>query len=136
MLLSSSCDFTKVSNKIKSLYTCKFLYYSSYIIINRYLTRELEAGALRSCSIHGTTPPPGVGFHLGDELNGGNLEDHLEDVLCKESHPWHHCPEVHKAIDGVRFIADHTRREEDSTRVSSNYIFVSLDTKPFLNLKK
>ncbi|XP_018579072.1 acetylcholine receptor subunit alpha-like isoform X2 [Anoplophora glabripennis] len=88
--------------------------------------RELEAGALRSCSIHGTTPPPGVGFHLGDELNGGNLEDHLEDVLCKESHPWHHCPEVHKAIDGVRFIADHTRREEDSTRVKEDWKYVAM----------
>ncbi|KAJ8919219.1 hypothetical protein NQ315_012207 [Exocentrus adspersus] len=88
--------------------------------------RELEAGALRSCSIHGTTPPPGVVFHLGDELNGGSLEDHLEDVLCKESHPWHHCPEVHKAIDGVRFIADHTRREEDSTRVKEDWKYVAM----------
>lgn len=80
-------------------------------------SRELEAGGLRSCSIHGTTPPP-IAFHLGEELAGGHFDAHLEDVLCKESHPWHHCPEVHKAIDGVRFIADHTRREEDSTRVS------------------
>lgn len=105
------------------LYICLFYLIRENVVYACF--RELEAGALRSCSIHGTTPPPGVGFHFGDELNGGNLEDHLEDVLCKDSHPWHHCPEVHKAIDGVRFIADHTRREEDSTRVSNDDIKIA-----------
>ncbi|CAH1100853.1 unnamed protein product [Psylliodes chrysocephalus] len=88
--------------------------------IDELTPRELEAGALRSCSIHGTTPPPSMGFHLGehllDEKGIGHIEDHLNEVLLKDCHPWHHCPEVHKAIDGVRFIADHTRREEDSTK--------------------
>lgn len=32
-------------------------------------------------------------------------------------HRWHHCPELHKAIDGVTYIADHTKKEEESTRV-------------------
>lgn len=86
-------------------------------MLKKYFCRELEADGLRSCSIHGTTPPP-IAFHLGEELSAGHFEAQLEDIFCKESHPWHHCPEVHKAINGVRFIADHTRREEDSTRVS------------------
>ncbi|KAG5891164.1 hypothetical protein JTB14_000552 [Gonioctena quinquepunctata] len=98
--------------------------------IDELTPRELEAGALRSCSIHGTTPPPGVGFHLGDHLMDekgiGHISDHLNEVLLKESHPWHHCPEVHKAIDGVRFIADHTRREEDSTKVKEDWKYVAM----------
>lgn len=31
---------------------------------------------------------------------------------------WHGCPELHKAMAGVTYIADHTRKEEESTRVS------------------
>lgn len=86
------------------------------LIFKESLCRELEASALTACSIHGTPPPLGANLdsQLGCELERG----HLEEALYKELHSWHHCPEVHKAIDGVRFIADHTRREEDSTRVS------------------
>lgn len=75
--------------------------------------RELEAGSLSACRVHGTTPPPGLGLPLADLPPGT-----LEEAFCHLTSPWHLCPEVHKAIDGVRFIADHTRREEDSTRVS------------------
>lgn len=32
-------------------------------------------------------------------------------------HRWHACPELHKAMDGVTYIADHTKKEEESTRV-------------------
>lgn len=82
--------------------------------------RELEAGSLNACRIHGT-PPPGLGVNLGEDLGNELGAGSLEDALCKDDlHSWHHCPEVHKAIDGVRFIADHTRREEDSTRVCMN----------------
>lgn len=72
---------------------------------------------MSSCRIHGTTPPPSMGLHLGEDLGNELGAGSLEDALCNGMHAWHHCPEVHKAIDGVRFIADHTRREEDSTRV-------------------
>ncbi|KAL3279045.1 hypothetical protein HHI36_016561 [Cryptolaemus montrouzieri] len=77
--------------------------------------RELEAGALNPCRIHGMTPPPNLGFHLGHHDLGHDIpvgSSCLEDNICNSSHPWHHCPEVHKAIDGVRFIADHTRRKK------------------------
>lgn len=30
---------------------------------------------------------------------------------------WHTCPELHKAMDGVTYIADHTKKEEESTKV-------------------
>ncbi|XP_022919263.1 acetylcholine receptor subunit alpha-like [Onthophagus taurus] len=107
--------------------------------------RELEPGALSGCRIHGT-PPPGVtlghlnevlGEDLGSELAGninngdisGNFSGNsgtIDGDGCKGDHPWHHCPEVHKAIDGVRFIADHTRREEDSTRVKEDWKYVAM----------
>lgn len=32
---------------------------------------------------------------------------------------WHGCPELQKAMAGVNYIADHTRKEEEGTRVSS-----------------
>ncbi|XP_017778182.1 PREDICTED: acetylcholine receptor subunit alpha-like isoform X2 [Nicrophorus vespilloides] len=84
--------------------------------------RELEPGALNACRIHGATPPPPV--CLGAVLG----HDCLEEALCaaEATHPWHQCPEVHKAIDGVRFIADHTRREEDSTRVKEDWKYVAM----------
>ncbi|CAG9815687.1 unnamed protein product [Phaedon cochleariae] len=101
--------------------------------IDELTPRELEAGALRSCSIHGTTPPPGLAYHhLTDAKTGvdplgvGHLSEHLEEMLLREPLPWHRCPEVHKAIDGVRFIADHTRREEDSTKVKEDWKYVAM----------
>ncbi|XP_019871585.1 acetylcholine receptor subunit alpha-like isoform X2 [Aethina tumida] len=88
--------------------------------------RELEAGALSACRIHGTTPPPGLIHHLVEDLGNELGVGPLEEALCRGDHPWHHCPEVHKAIDGVRFIADHTRREEDSTRVKEDWKYVAM----------
>lgn len=41
--------------------------------------------------------------------------------VVKETHlrnRWHKCPELTKAMNGVTYIADQTRKEEESTRVS------------------
>lgn len=77
------------------------------------LFRELGAVNLGStCQIHGspaataTAPPPQL------------PTEESVDALCNTLHHWHHCPELYKAIEGIRFIADHTKREEDSTRVN------------------
>lgn len=40
------------------------------------------------------------------------------DDRCGLRHRWQACPELHKAMDGVNYIADHTRKEEESTKVS------------------
>lgn len=79
---------------------------------NKYvIIRELEAVNLGSaCRIHGSpattaAPPPQL------------PTEESVDALCNTLHHWHHCPELYKAIEGIRFIADHTKREEDSTRV-------------------
>ncbi|KAK5650766.1 hypothetical protein RI129_001795 [Pyrocoelia pectoralis] len=88
--------------------------------------RELEASSLSACRVHGTTPPPTFGASLVEDLGNELGRSILEDALCRGSHIWHHCPEVHKAIDGVRFIADHTKREEDSTRVKEDWKYVAM----------
>ncbi|XP_055713962.1 acetylcholine receptor subunit alpha-like [Phlebotomus papatasi] len=41
-------------------------------------------------------------------------------------HRWHTCPELHKAMDGVTYIADHTKKEEESTRVKEDWKFVAM----------
>lgn len=52
------------------------------------------------------------------------------DALCNALHHWHHCPELYKAIEGIRFIADHTKREEDSTKVISVFhSFIDINKK-------
>lgn len=40
------------------------------------------------------------------------------DDRCGLRHRWQACPELHKAMDGVNYIADHTRKEEESTKVN------------------
>ncbi|XP_077267860.1 nicotinic acetylcholine receptor alpha3 subunit isoform X1 [Temnothorax americanus] len=82
--------------------------------------RELEAVNLGStCRIHGSpvataAPPPQL------------PTEESVDALCNALHHWHHCPELYKAIEGIRFIADHTKREEDSTRVKEDWKYVAM----------
>lgn len=79
--------------------------------------RDSEARELE-CRIHGTTPPPILGFSLNDDYE--TIVAPLDELL------WYQCPEVHKAIDGVRFIADHTKREEDSVKVKEDWKYVAM----------
>ncbi|XP_045493901.1 acetylcholine receptor subunit alpha-like [Colias croceus] len=46
----------------------------------------------------------------------------LADTLRR----WHRCPEIHKAIDGINYIADQTRKEEESTRVKEDWKYVAM----------
>ncbi|CAD7091651.1 unnamed protein product [Hermetia illucens] len=45
---------------------------------------------------------------------------------CTVRHRWHACPELHKAMDGVTYIADHTKKEEESTRVKEDWKYVAM----------
>ncbi|XP_055524061.1 acetylcholine receptor subunit alpha-like isoform X3 [Wyeomyia smithii] len=47
-----------------------------------------------------------------------------KDITAR--HRWLTCPELHKAMDGVTYIADHTRKEEESTRVKEDWKFVAM----------
>lgn len=92
----------------------ELLYCDIECIKNRYdnkvfeYFRELDPSVLgSSCRIHGSPPPT-----LTSVTEPLNLES-----LCPRLQHWHQCPELHKAIDGVRYIADQTKKEEESTRV-------------------
>lgn len=63
------------------------------------------------CRIHGSGPVSVSPLQLP-------TEDSVDD-LCKTLNNWHHCPELYKAIEAIRFIADHTKREDDSNKVTS-----------------
>ncbi|PSN48827.1 Acetylcholine receptor subunit beta-like 2 [Blattella germanica] len=92
---------------------------------DEFAPRELEATGLGSgCRIHGTPPLPPLCQEDGFLAPGTN--DDAPSPLCRHLHHWHNCPELHKAIDGVKFIADHTKREEDSTRVKEDWKYVAM----------
>lgn len=93
-----------------------FLYVLQNKQIKKNCFRELEPATLNPCQIHGT-PLLSV-KNILNETGQNVLKDEQVNELFNEKHPWQKCPEVTKAIDGVIFIAAHTKREEDSTRVS------------------
>ncbi|XP_012276461.1 acetylcholine receptor subunit alpha-like [Orussus abietinus] len=81
--------------------------------------RELEAVNLGStCRIHGS---PVASTSTQQLPTPKSVE-----ALCNTLNHWHHCPELYKAIEGIRFIADHTKREEDSTRVKEEWKYVAM----------
>ncbi|XP_047100350.1 uncharacterized protein LOC124718786 [Schistocerca piceifrons] len=111
--------------------------------------RDSDLGG--SCRIHGpgggVPPPPTTllaeeaapGAAAGDGADepatpsadgcaggGGGASNGFPGAARPASLHWHRCPELHKAIDGVRFIADHTKREEDSTRVKEDWKYVAM----------
>lgn len=56
-------------------------------------------------------------------------QQHKIEDRCGLRHRWQACPELHKAMDGVNYIADHTRKEEESTKVKlQKLIYVSIFT--------
>lgn len=55
--------------------------------------------------------------HSHHQHNLYSSNNKLDDG-CGLRHRWHACPELHKAMDGVNYIADHTKKEEESTKVS------------------
>ncbi|CAG9136300.1 unnamed protein product [Plutella xylostella] len=62
------------------------------------------------CRLHaGPGGAPGGGAGAGDALR-----------RCTR------CPELHKAIDGINYIAEQTRKEEESTRVKEDWKYVAM----------
>jgi len=70
---------------------------------------ELEAndifggGDSRSCQLHGEV-------RLGDTGGSGSNE----------------CPEINRALDGVRYIAECTMREEESVKVKEDWKYIAM----------
>lgn len=72
-------------------------------------SRDIEAlGINGGCKIHG---PAVLADDLGVGLNG-NVGSPGRGTTDNGSTQY--CPEVMKAFEGVKFIAEHTRREEES----------------------
>ncbi|XP_048007349.1 acetylcholine receptor subunit alpha-like isoform X3 [Leguminivora glycinivorella] len=60
-------------------------------------------------------PPPAAACRLHDA-----------PALCDALRRWHRCPELHKAIDGINYIADQTRKDEEATRVKEDWKYVAM----------
>ncbi|GAB6031877.1 hypothetical protein CHUAL_010273 [Chamberlinius hualienensis] len=94
--------------------------------------------ATSTCRIHGpyNVPPASDDY-------GGTLPIHLDDVddrngasttgpmmspvhCCRSSIHGHHCPEVYKAVEGVRYITEHVKREQDSLKVKEDWKYVAM----------
>ena len=90
---------------------------------------------LRSTELHdpdmeGDTDPDMIsGGHHHHQHQHHHSSSHLHQQQQQSQHSerhhrttqWPGCPEIAKAVDGVRYIAEHTRREEESIRVSPVY---------------
>lgn len=83
---------------------------------SNYKCRDFECGTVRSnCRIHGpsTLQTP---LNCHQESSSQENDNGLNDCMGSHVH-WHHCPELQRAFHGVQYIADYTKREEDSNRV-------------------
>lgn len=93
---------------------------STNVIINNIKTNTTTLGTTNpdSGNVHqlpSTAAGGGVGATVADDEETKNS---LEDSCLRNR--WHTCPELTKAMDGVTYIADHTKKEEESTRVRAN----------------
>ena len=70
-----------------------------------------------NCKIHGPPPSPEP---AEDTLLSPDLEPGTPPLETNPS-AVPYCAEVYRAFEGIKFIADHTKREEDSLRVSTEY---------------
>ncbi|XP_018350055.1 PREDICTED: acetylcholine receptor subunit alpha-like isoform X2 [Trachymyrmex septentrionalis] len=46
--------------------------------------------------------------------------------ICNTLKSWHLCPEISKAIEGIRFIADHIKKEEDINKIKEDWKYVAM----------
>ncbi|XP_047476163.1 acetylcholine receptor subunit alpha-like [Penaeus chinensis] len=87
-----------------------------------YSPREIDAlGINGGCKIHGPAALAddlGVGVGLNGNVSSPGRGPTDNGVQ--------YCPEVTKAFEGVRFIAEHTRREEESVRVKEDWKYVAM----------
>lgn len=83
------------------------------MIINNIKTNTTSIGTTNLDS--GVVVPPTE--VEGDDDEGKTKLQGKESTLRHRVH-WHTCPELHKAMDGVTYIADYTKKEEESMRVS------------------
>uniref|UniRef100_A0AAG5DIX6 Nicotinic acetylcholine receptor alpha 3 subunit n=1 Tax=Anopheles atroparvus TaxID=41427 RepID=A0AAG5DIX6_ANOAO len=81
------------------------------------LNNNLPTSVLTSGMIINTTGPDGTS--TGGAKSQG-------DKTGQNRNRWLECPELTKAMDGVTYIADHTRKEEESSRVKEDWKYVAM----------
>ena len=78
---------------------------------------ELEAndifggGDSRSCQLHGDVRLGDTCGAAGGNTGGSNSNE---------------CPEINRALDGVRYIAECTMREEESVKVKEDWKYIAM----------
>ncbi|XP_065218453.1 acetylcholine receptor subunit alpha-like [Planococcus citri] len=78
-------------------------------------SRDMESASLRSsCRIHGPSPLPPPPIHDESAFD------------CSHHVHWHQCPELHRAFNGVQYIADYTKREEDANKIKEDWKYVAM----------
>jgi hypothetical protein len=87
---------------------------SNNVIINNIQTNTTTIGTTNPES--GVVQPSVAATAAGVEADA---KSKVENNCLRNR--WHTCPELHKAMDGVTYIADHTKKEEESTRVNNNF---------------
>lgn len=68
-------------------------------------------GTSEGCKIHG-------GATAGEHAAAMAPEVDRSPLYCCRAILGHHCPEVYRAVEGVRFITEHVKREQDCLRVT------------------
>ncbi|XP_063991141.1 acetylcholine receptor subunit alpha-like isoform X1 [Diachasmimorpha longicaudata] len=81
-----------------------------------------------SCLIHGPLPPLPLNADCEDVPGAAGIEEIKSPVLASAPGFTHsRCPpEIHKSCMGVRFIAEHTKMLEDSTKVKEDWKYVAM----------
>merc|ERR550532_3567311 len=79
-----------------------------------------EGGLNGSCRVHGRSK---------ESLPGLNEKEEKEPLTsgvnsCQEAH--HLCPEILKALDGILFIAEHKKKDEESTKIIEDWKYVAM----------
>lgn len=70
-----------------------------------------------STSQHNQPSSSNVDLDSSIRVKSGTSQQQVVPKPDNVRHRWHTCPELHKAMDGVTYIADHTKKEEESTKV-------------------
>ncbi|KAB7494761.1 Acetylcholine receptor subunit beta-like 2, partial [Armadillidium nasatum] len=102
----------------------KFVLFTMILDTLRQTLDELAANG--GCRIHGPAllaDDLGMGVGSGTGMSPVGLPE-THDMCEPSQRPV--CPEVCKAFEGVGFIAEHTRREEESVRVKEDWKYVAM----------
>ncbi|ALC48787.1 nAcRalpha-7E [Drosophila busckii] len=87
---------------------------------------QAAAAAAAASQAAGTPPPPPPPPPPACDILPACQREGGPHCCMRRRQRWHTCPELHKAMDGVTYIADQTRKEEESTRVKEDWKYVAM----------